>query len=136
MGRAVPRRRRGGPVIDFLTSTVLLAVLFTFTFRFLSDGRLRYGQVWGGALVSALLFAAGKMGIGYYLAFAQLASAYGAAGSFVVFLAWVYYSAQILFFGAEIVRAGLPPAPTPSSPPLRGGSFPRNPRHGVAGYFG
>jgi membrane protein len=61
-----------------------------------------------GALVSAVLFTVGKMGIGYYLAVSNLASAYGAAGSMVVFLAWVYYSAEILFFGAEVVRLRLP----------------------------
>jgi uncharacterized BrkB/YihY/UPF0761 family membrane protein len=73
-----------------------------------ADGRLRYAQLWGGAFVAAALFTAGKMVIGLYLAYANLASAYGAAGSVVVFLAWVYYSAQIVFFGAEVIRAGLP----------------------------
>jgi membrane protein len=99
-----------GPALDFVVSCVVLTLLFAFTFRFLSDGRLRYGQLWGGAFVSAALFTAGKMAIGLYLAYAGLASAYGAAGSVVVFLAWVYYSAQIVFFGAEVIRAGLPAA--------------------------
>jgi membrane protein len=97
-----------GPAADFVASTFLLTLLFVFTFRFLSDGQVRYSQVWGGALVSALLFAAGKMAIGYYLTYADLASAYGAAGSVVVFLVWVYYSSQIFFFGAEVIRFGLP----------------------------
>jgi membrane protein len=76
----------------------------------MSDGRLRYRQVWRGAFVSAVLFSAGKIALGHYFAYANLASVYGAAGSVVLFLAWVYYSAQILFFGAEVIRGGLPAA--------------------------
>jgi membrane protein len=97
-----------GPAIDFGASTFLVMVLFAFTFRFMSDGRLRYRQVWSGAFVSAVLFSAGKIALGRYFAYANLASIYGAAGSVVLFLAWVYYSAQILFFGAEVIRGGLP----------------------------
>lgn len=97
--------------LDFAVSTTLLTLLFAFTFRFLSDGRIAYRHLWGGALVSAVLFTAGKIGIGLYLAYANLASAYGAAGSLVVFLAWVYYSAQIVFFGAEVIRFSLPARP-------------------------
>lgn len=93
-----------GPLVDFLVSTLLLTLLSTFTFRFLSDGRLPYRQLWFGALITAILFSVGKIGIGLYLSFTNLASLYGAAGSLAVFLAWVYYSAQILFFGAEVVR--------------------------------
>jgi membrane protein len=92
---------------EFLLSTLLVTVLFAFTFRFMSDGRVRYRQIWGGALVGAILFTAGKTLIGYYLGQVHLASAYGVAGSLVVFLTWVYYSSQIFFFGAEIVRVRL-----------------------------
>ena len=99
-----------GPAGDLVVSTLVLTLLFTFTFRFLSDGRLRYTQVCGGAFVSAVLFTVGKMAIGLYLASVNLGSAYGAAGSVVVFLAWVYYSAQIVFFGAEVIRTKLPHA--------------------------
>lgn len=92
---------------EFLLSTLLVTLLFAFTFRFMSDGRVRYRHIWGGAFVGALLFTAGKSLIGYYLGRVHLASAYGVAGSLVVFLTWVYYSAQIFFFGAEIVRVRL-----------------------------
>jgi membrane protein len=88
----------------FAASTLLLTLLFAFTFRFMSDGRIPYRQLWRGALVGAVLFSVGKLLIGWYLGYSQLASAYGAAGSLVVFLAWMYYSAQIFFFGAEVVR--------------------------------
>jgi membrane protein len=96
-----------GPVGDFAISTVVLTVFFAFLFRFMSDGRVRYRHVWGGAFTSAFLFSVGKLGIGYYISYVGLASAYGAAGSLVVFLVWVYYSAQILLFGAEVVRLRL-----------------------------
>ena len=81
-----------------------MTLLFAFTYRFLSDGHVRYRQVWSGAFTSALLFTFGKLLIGWYLGYSKLGNAYGAAGSLVVFLAWVYYSAQIFFFGAEMVR--------------------------------
>src|SRR5205807_9450584 len=86
------------PLSDFLLSSLLIGVLFAVTYRFMSDGQVYYRHVWGGAAVAAMLFAVGKMGIGYYLGHSLLASAYGAAGSLVVFLVWVYYSAQIFFF--------------------------------------
>jgi membrane protein len=92
---------------EFLLSTLLVTILFAFTFRFMSDGRVLYRPIWAGAFVGALLFTAGKSLIGYYLGRVHLASAYGVAGSLVVFLTWVYYSSQIFFFGAEIVRVRL-----------------------------
>jgi membrane protein len=95
---------RGG---EFLLSTLLVTLLFAFTFRFMSDGRVRYRLSWLGAVVGAFLFTAGKTLIGYYLGQVHLASAYGVAGSLVVFLTWVYYSSQIFFFGAEVVRVRL-----------------------------
>jgi membrane protein len=106
--QAFPSIPYAGLVADLGASALLLTILFTFTFRILSDRTLSYWQVAYGAFVTAVLFTLGKMAIGLYLGFAKLESAYGAAGSVVVFLAWVYYSAQIVFFGAEVVRAGLP----------------------------
>jgi membrane protein len=97
-----------GPGADFAVSVLFLTLLFAFTFRILSDRRLSYWQVGFGAFVSAVLFTLGKIALGYYFATVNLASAYGAAGSVVVFLVWVYYSAQIVFYGAEVVRFGLP----------------------------
>src|SRR5262249_9731187 len=96
---------------DFLLSSFLIALLFGLTYRLMSEGRVRFRHGWVGAAISALLFSAGKILIGFYLANAHLGSAYGAAGSLVVFLVWVYYSAQIFFFGAEIVRVRLSEPP-------------------------
>ena len=92
---------------DFVASALLLLLLFAFTYRFMSDGAIQYRHVWTGALVSAVLFTLGKMAIGFYLAHSQVMSAFGAAGSLVALLVWVYYSAQIFFFGAEIIRVRL-----------------------------
>lgn len=92
---------------NFLSATVLVAILFIFTFRFMSDGRVGYQHLWRGAVIASLLFTCGKMIIGAYLAYVKLGSAYGAAGSLVVFLSWVYYSSMIFFFGAELVRVRL-----------------------------
>ncbi|MFO0878706.1 MAG: YihY/virulence factor BrkB family protein [Gemmataceae bacterium] len=108
-----------GPLLNVAASALLLSGLFLFTYRFLSDGRLPFSRLVGGAVVSAILFTFGKMAISYYLALTNLASLYGAAGSLVVFLAWVYYSAQIIFFGAEVIRFGLPTSETTKVKPER-----------------
>jgi membrane protein len=89
---------------DFLVSSSLLLMLFAFTYRFLSDGAVRYRHVLGGAAVSAALFTVGKMALGFYLAHAQVVAMFGPAGSLVVLLIWVYYSAQIFLYGAEVIR--------------------------------
>jgi membrane protein len=92
-------------VVDIVISTAVLTVAFWLLIRFLPDVTPRRRAVWIGALVSALLFAIGKQLIGLYLARGAVASAYGAAGSFIVVVLWVYYSAQILLLGAEVARA-------------------------------
>jgi membrane protein len=83
---------------------VLTAVLFAFIFKVLPHARPAWSDVWHGALVTAVLFAIGKYLIGLYLGHAAPGSAYGAAGSFVVLLIWIYYSSQILLFGAEFTH--------------------------------
>jgi len=103
-------------VLSFLLSLALVTLLFAMIFRYLPDVRIAWRDVWLGALVTSLLFAVGKVLIGLYLGHSSTASSYGAAGSLVVLLLWIYYSAQILFFGAEITqvharRAGRPIAP-------------------------
>lgn len=97
-----------GPLWDTLNqliSMLVFAVLFALLFRYLADARLPWRQsAWGG-LLTALLFTLGKWVIGFYLARGDVGGAYGAAGSLVVLLVWVYYSSAIFFFGAEIVQA-------------------------------
>jgi membrane protein len=93
-----------GAVIYLLISFGMLTVMFAALFKWLPDVRIHWRDVWFGALVTALLFSLGRTLIGFYLARATTASLFGAAGSLIVLLFWVYYSAQILFFGAEITE--------------------------------
>jgi len=90
---------------DTGVSFVLLTLFFGLVFRIMSSGRIAWGYVLYGAIITSLLFTVGKVLISFYLAYTSTASAYGAAGSLVVFLVWVYYSSQILFLGAELVQA-------------------------------
>jgi membrane protein len=89
------------PLVDFGLSFAMTTLLFAAIFKILPDVHIDWKDVWLGAAATAALFAIGKIGIGYYLGRSSFASAYGAAGSLMVLLAWVYYSSQILFFGAE-----------------------------------
>lgn len=95
---------------------VLTLLIFAFNFRYLPDIRMPWRDVLGGAAVTALLFAIGRYVIGLYLNNFAVGSAYGAAGSLIVVLLWVYYSAQIFFFGAELVKAVAGPRANPGDP--------------------
>ena len=88
-----------------LRSEVAAGVLFALLFRYLPDARLPWRRVTWGGVITALLFALGKWVIGIYLSSGNIGGAYGAAGSLVVLLVWVYYSGAIFFFGAEVVHA-------------------------------
>jgi membrane protein len=90
--------------INFAGSFVVITLLFAMMFKYLPDVKMAWSDVWLGAAVTALLFSIGKFAIGLYLGHSSMASSYGVAGSFVVLLVWVYYSAQILFFGAELTQ--------------------------------
>jgi membrane protein len=92
------------PLVDFGVSFAITTMLFAAIFKILPDVYIAWRDVWLGAAVTAVLFAIGKIAIGLYLGRSSFASAYGAAGSFLVMLAWVYYSSQILFFGAEFTQ--------------------------------
>ena len=89
---------------DFIISFIVVSSLFALIFKLLPNVRLRWRDVWLGAVATSLLFTIGKLIIGYYLATSSIASSFGAAGSVVIVLAWIYYSACILFFGAEITK--------------------------------
>jgi membrane protein len=91
-------------VISFAVSFAVISFLFALIFKYLPDAEVAWGDVWLGAIVTALLFTIGKELIGLYLGRSAVASTYGAAGSLVILLLWVYYSAQILFFGAEFTQ--------------------------------
>jgi membrane protein len=90
--------------INFVISFLVIAFLFALIYKILPDVEIRWRDVWVGAAVTSLLFVIGKFAIGLYLGKSGIASTYGAAGSLVILLAWVYYSAQIFFFGAEVTQ--------------------------------
>jgi len=87
-------------VLTFLITSFLFAIIF----KVLPDARIKWKHVRAGAVTTALLFMAGKFLIGYYLGHSKMSSAYGTAGSIIVVLLWVYYSAIILYFGAAFTR--------------------------------
>ena len=91
-------------VVEQLLSVVVSSVLFGLLFRVLPDVHLRWRDVAVGSVVTAVLFAVGQRFIGIYLGNSALASPFGAAGTVVILLMWVYYSAQIVLFGAEFTR--------------------------------
>jgi len=90
--------------ISLALSFAVATVVFAAIFRILPDLKIAWRDVWLGAVFTSLLFVLGKWGLGLYLGKAAVGSAYGAAGSLVILLVWVYWSAQILFFGAEFTQ--------------------------------
>ncbi|MGH7608093.1 MAG: YihY/virulence factor BrkB family protein [Gemmatimonadales bacterium] len=107
----IAQRVPAGPqllaAVNLIISVGVITLLFAAVYRILPDVRLRWGDVWTGAVITALLFTLGKELIGLYLGRSATASTFGAAGSIVVLLLWVYYSAQIALFGAEVSRVYL-----------------------------
>ena len=91
-------------VLEFLISFAVITGLFAMIFKTLPDAQVAWRDVWVGAALTAMLFTVGKFAIGLYLGKSDVGSAYGAAGSLVILLVWVYYSAQILLFGAEFTQ--------------------------------
>ncbi len=90
---------------DFIGALVVTTLLFAMIFKILPDVELKWRDVWRGALVTSILFDIGRVLIALYLGHSTVASAYGAAGSLVALLVWIYYSCAILFFGVEFTRA-------------------------------
>jgi membrane protein len=91
-------------IVNFIVSLGLVSLLFALVFKVIPDVKVRWRDVWLGALVTGALFTLGKFLIGLYVGKAGVASPYGAAGSLVVIVVWVFYSAHILFIGAEFTQ--------------------------------
>ena len=91
-------------VVNFGLSLLIISVLFAAMFKILPDATIAWRDVWVGAIATALLFVAGKFGIGFYLGQSDPGQAYGAAGSLAILLLWIYYSGLILLFGAEFTQ--------------------------------
>jgi membrane protein len=94
-----------GEAINFVASLAILTALFAMLFKWFPDTEIAWSDVQPGAAATALLFNLGKFAIGWYIGTQGLESTYGAAASIVVLLVWVYYSAQIVLFGAELTHA-------------------------------
>ena len=117
---------------EFAVSFSLTCLIFTAIFKLLPDVEIRWRDVWPSGVVTALLFGIGKILFGLYLGTSGISSTYGAAGSAIVVLLWAYYSACILFFGAELCKVSLrqrgrgivPRANAVRTPPQNGGSPP------------
>jgi membrane protein len=103
-GHLLPIPAVGLHVVDLVFSVAIITVLFAMIFRMLPEVAITWGDVMIGAVITAILFTAGKFVIGFYIGKSVSASSYGAAGSLVIVIAWIYYSALILYFGAEFTR--------------------------------
>jgi membrane protein len=104
LGRQAPELPFVWTVVNIMVSLAVTTTLFGLLYRFVPDVELRWGDVAVGAFVTAVLFTIGKHLIGLYLGQSAVASSYGAAGSVILLLLWVYYSAQIVLIGAEFTR--------------------------------
>jgi membrane protein len=94
-----------GYVLNYGVSIGVIALFFALLFKALPDAKVAWKDVWIGAFITSLLFHLGKYGIAVYIGRASVASTFGAAGSLAVVLVWIYYSSQIVLFGAELTRA-------------------------------
>jgi membrane protein len=113
---------------NFLFFLAIISVLFAMLYKVLPDTDIVWGDVFIGAVVTSVLFAIGKLLIGLYLVYSGIMSVYGAAGSLVAVLVWMYYSAQIFYFGAEFTkvyaaRRGRKVLPREDSEPLMHESY-------------
>lgn len=104
VGQLLPAPAGTLEAVNFVVSFAVVTGSFALIFKLLPDVKIAWWDVWLGAAVTALFFTIGKLLIGLYLGRSAVASAYGAAGSLVVIVIWVYYSAQILLFGAEFTK--------------------------------
>ncbi|MGB3650431.1 MAG: YihY/virulence factor BrkB family protein [Rivularia sp. (in: cyanobacteria)] len=89
---------------NFAISFAVITLLFAFIYKFIPDAKIAWNDVWIGSAMTSLLFVIGKYLLGLYLGNSSFGSAYGAAGSLIVLLAWINYAAQIIFFGAEFTQ--------------------------------
>jgi membrane protein len=104
LGGLMPGSETLAQILNIVLSLAMITLLFATIFKFLPDAKIAWRDVWIGAFLTALLFTIGKFALGIYLGKSGVASTYGAAGSLIVLLLWVYYSSQILFFGAEFTQ--------------------------------
>jgi membrane protein len=104
LSSSLPGGEALGHVLDIALSVTVTTFLFALIFKYVPDVKLTWKDVFTGAFATAILFSIGKWLIGLYLGQSSIGSAYGAAGSLVILLSWVYYSSLILFLGAEFTK--------------------------------
>jgi membrane protein len=92
-------------ILNFAISFIVITSLFALIFKVLPDAKTKWKDIWPGALASGILFMIGKFGVTFYIGQSKIGTTYGAAGSLVILLLWVYYSAIVLYLGAEFARA-------------------------------
>jgi membrane protein len=92
-------------ILNILVTLIITAVIFGVVFKVLPDAKVKWKDIWIGAIATAILFMLGKFAISFYISKSNVGSTYGAAGSLVILLLWVYYSSIILYFGAEFTNA-------------------------------
>jgi membrane protein len=92
-------------IVNVVVSVAVITVLFALVYKVLPNVQLEWADVWIGSVESALIVEFGKVAIGIYLGHSSVASSYGAAGSIVVLLAWIYYTSQVVLLGAEFTKA-------------------------------
>ena len=92
-------------ILNLVITLGIITMLFVIIFKVLPDARIKTKDVLSGAIATAVLFMLGKFGISFYISKSNIGSTYGAAGSLVVILVWIYYSSVILYFGAEFTKA-------------------------------
>ena len=124
LGGLMPGSETLAQILNIVFSLAMITLLFAMIFKFLPDAKIAWRDVWIGAFLTAVLFTIGKFALGIYLGKSGVASSYGAAGSLIVLLLWVYYSSQILFFGAEFTqvyanRFGSRVAPADNAVPVK-----------------
>ncbi len=124
LGGALGMEAALAQIVTQVVTFIVVALLFAMIFRFLPDAQIGWSDVWIGAIITALLFSVGKFALGWYLGRAGVTSGFGAAGSLVLLLLWVYYSSLILLFGAEFTRVyaeqyGSGVKPKPNAQPMQ-----------------
>ncbi|HET9957169.1 MAG TPA: YihY/virulence factor BrkB family protein, partial [Polyangiaceae bacterium] len=92
-------------VVNWVVSLALTTLLFALMFKVVPDVKIKWRDVWVGAVLTAVLFTLGKFLLALYIGKSSTTSAYGAAGSLVALVIWVYYSSQVVFVGAEFTQA-------------------------------
>jgi membrane protein len=104
VGGFLPIEAATAHILDIVISFAFITLLFAVIYKFVPAVRIAWSDIWIGAATAALLFSLGKFLIGFYLGHSTVTSIYGAAGSLVTLLLWVYYSSLMFFFGAELTQ--------------------------------